>query len=98
MRPQDRAVGRNDAGKELSHPRDEPEDELRGEKHDYETVVIDSLDWLERLIWDKLCQQYGVASIEKVDGGYARGYTHALTHWRDVINLLNALRNDKNVL
>ena len=52
---------------------------LRQEKHDYESVVIDSLDWLERLVWDKLCQRYGVESIEKVDGGYARGYMHALT-------------------
>ncbi|MCX7701182.1 MAG: ATP-binding protein [Gemmataceae bacterium] len=43
--------------------------DLRSQPHDYETVVIDSLDWLERLIWDKLCGQYGVSSIEKVDGG-----------------------------
>ena len=35
---------------------------LAAEKHDYESVVIDSLDWLERLVWDKLCQQYGVES------------------------------------
>jgi hypothetical protein len=67
---------------------------LRQDKHDYQSVVIDSLDWLERLIWDELCQQYGVNSIEKVDGGYARGYTHALTHWRRVLNDLNDLRNN----
>ncbi len=66
--------------------------ELRTQQHDYETVVIDSLDWLERLIWDKLCGQYGVNSIEKVDGGYARGYTHALTFWREIIDHLNVLR------
>ena len=66
--------------------------ELRSQQHDYQSVVIDSLDWLERLIWDKLCQQYGVASIEKVDGGYARGYTHALTLWREIIEHLGALR------
>ncbi len=65
---------------------------LLNEEHDYQSVVIDSLDWLERLIWDVLCEQYGVASIEKVDGGYARGYTHALTHWRTVLNGLDALR------
>ncbi len=29
--------------------------ELRTGQHDYETGVIDSADWLERLIWDKLC-------------------------------------------
>jgi hypothetical protein len=65
---------------------------LRTEQHDYETVVIDSLDWLERLVWDKLCEQYSVASIEKVDGGYARGYMLALTLWRELLDFLNALR------
>lgn len=72
--------------------------ELRTAEHDYESVVIDSLDWLERLVWDSLCQEYGVSSIEKVDGGYARGYTHALKHWREIINHLNALRNQKGMV
>ncbi len=54
--------------------------------------MIDSLDWLERLVWDKLCEQYAVPSIEKVDGGYARGYMHALTLWREVLDHLNVLR------
>ena len=65
---------------------------LLREQHDYQTVVIDSCDWLERLIWDQLCEQYGAPSIEKVDGGYARGYTHALTQWRQVLNGLSELR------
>jgi hypothetical protein len=72
--------------------------ELRTERHEYETVVIDSLDWLERLIWDKLCAQYGVSSIEKVDGGYARGYTHALSYWREVIHQLAALRDQRGMV
>ena len=67
------------------------------DQHDFESVVIDSLDWLERLIWDALCEQYGVASIEKVDGGYARGYTHALTHWRRVLDSLNILRGSRGM-
>ena len=70
---------------------------LYAEKHDYQTVVIDSLDWLERLIWDLLCEQYGVSSIEKVDGGYAKGYTHALTQWREILNGLDALRNERGM-
>ncbi|MCC7407457.1 MAG: ATP-binding protein [Phycisphaeraceae bacterium] len=67
------------------------------EDHDFETVVIDSADWLERLVWDELCVQYGVASIEKVDGGYAKGYTHALTHWRRLIGDLDTLRNGRGM-
>jgi hypothetical protein len=62
------------------------------EQHDFGTVVIDSADWLERLVWDALCEQYGVNSIEKVDGGYAKGYTHALTHWRRLLGDLDTLR------
>jgi hypothetical protein len=64
--------------------------ELRAEQHDYETVVIDSLDWLERLVWDRVCQDSGVTSIEKADGGFAKGYTHALTYWREVLGQLAA--------
>jgi hypothetical protein len=71
--------------------------ELYSEKHRFETVVIDSLDWLERLIWDAVCQDYGVKSIEKADGGYAKGYTHALTQWREVLDGLDALRNERGM-
>jgi hypothetical protein len=70
---------------------------LMQEPHDYETVVIDSADWMERLVWDALCEQYGVANIEKVDGGYARGYTHALSHWRRVLGELDALRHTRGM-
>ncbi|MBX3433289.1 MAG: ATP-binding protein [Pirellulales bacterium] len=71
---------------------------LRTESHDYQSVVVDSLDWLERIIWDRLCQEAGVSSIEKVDGGYSKGYTAALTYWREVIDHLNALRNDRGMV
>lgn len=70
---------------------------LYSEDHDYETVVIDSVDWLERLVWDEVCREYGVKSIEKADGGYAKGYTHALTQWREVLNGLDALRKDRGM-
>ena len=70
---------------------------LYSEKHDYQTVVIDSLDWLERLVWDEVCREYGVKSIEKADGGYAKGYTHALTQWREVLDGLDALRNERGM-
>jgi len=72
--------------------------ELRSEEHPYETVVIDSLDWLERLIWDKVCSDCGVSSIEKADGGFAKGYVHAVTYWREVIEHLDALRNDRSMV
>jgi hypothetical protein len=48
------------------------------EEHSYRAVVIDSLDWLERLIWDDVCARFGVKYLEKADGGYGKGYTYTL--------------------
>src|SRR5262249_24742594 len=72
--------------------------ELQSEPHDYETVVVDSLDWLERLVWDRVCRDTGAASIQKADGGYGKGYAHALTHWREVVARLDALRNQRGMV
>jgi len=71
--------------------------ELYTAQHAFQTVVIDSLDWLERLIFDRVCQDYGVKCIEKADGGYSRGYKHALVHWRAILEGLDALRNEKGM-
>ena len=71
---------------------------LLDEPHEYRTVVIDSIDWLERLIWDHACQKYGVENIEKVEGGYGKGYTIVLTYWRQFIDLLRSLRMDKGMI
>ena len=70
---------------------------VRDEQHDSGTAVIDSLDWLERLVWDRVCADYGVKSIEKADGGYGKGYVHALTYWRQIVSLLNDIRARKGM-
>lgn len=57
------------------------------EPHDYNTIAIDSVDWLERLIWDQVVVDNGKGkSIEDI--GYAKGYTFALTYWRELLDLL----------
>jgi hypothetical protein len=63
--------------------------------HGYKTVVIDSLDWLERLIWAEVCSDKGVDSIEDI--GYAKGYTYAIDKWRAVLGALDALRSDRGI-
>lgn len=75
-------------------------DELRAlleEAHDYQTIVVDSLDWLERIIWDRVCVDFGVKSIEKADGGYGKGYVHALGYWRQFISALADIRSQKGM-
>lgn len=64
-------------------------------EHDYRTVVIDSLDWLERLIWSEVCRIKGVDSIEDI--GFGKGYGFALAQWREVLEGLDALRADRGM-
>lgn len=71
--------------------------ELFLEAHDYQTVVIDSLDWLEPLVWDHVCREANVTSIEKVGGGYGKGYTEAIGVWRKVASELENLRERKGM-
>ena len=70
---------------------------VRDGEHEFQTLCVDSLDWLERLIWDRVCADYGVKSIEKADGGYGKGYTYALTYWREIVKLLNEIRSKKQM-
>lgn len=68
---------------------------LYSEDHDRKTVIADSLDWLEPLIWAEACRKEGWASIETP--GYGRGYVQALAYWREIIDGLRALRDDKGM-
>ena len=69
--------------------------ELHDEEHDRSTLVIDSLDWLERLIWAEVEKEHSVDSIEDI--GYAKGYTFALKHWRTVLKQLERLRDARGM-
>lgn len=66
--------------------------EMETQTHDYQTVVIDSVSALERLIHDEVCRENACASIEKAGGGYGKGYNFALAHWREVMAQLDRLR------
>jgi AAA domain len=70
---------------------------LLEEEHDFGTVVVDSLDWLERVIWDDVCSEFGVKYLEKADGGYGKGYTYTLSRWRNVLDGLDALRDRRHM-
>ena len=50
---------------------------LYTDEHEYKTVVLDSLDWLEQLIWSSLAVPVasGPPSIE--GHGYGKGYQYA---------------------
>ena len=68
---------------------------LYSEEHDFSTVVVDSLDWLEPLIHTRACRDNGWSSIE--EPGYGKGYVAALALWRQYFDGLNALRDERGM-
>lgn len=70
---------------------------LYKEEHEFGTVVIDSASALEPVIWEAVCKEAQCDSIEKVGGGYGKGYTEAMTKWRQLMTALDALRSDKKM-
>lgn len=55
-------------------------DDLATEKHDYKTLVVDPINWLEPLCW--LDVTGGNGTIEEYQQGYGRGYNAAVGLWR----------------
>jgi GTPase SAR1 family protein len=64
---------------------------LAGDGHDYQTLVLDSLDALEPLIWADVCERNGWNSLK--DAGYGEGYLAADELWRFFFNCINHLRS-----
>lgn len=68
---------------------------LYKDEHDFGTVVVDSTDWLEPLIWAHVCQKNSWASIEAP--GYGKGYVEANAVWRTFLDKLNTLRMERGM-
>lgn len=68
---------------------------LYSEKHNYQTLGIDSADHLEPLIWAQACKDNGWANIEAP--GYGKGYVAALDLWRSLLDGLIALREERGM-
>lgn len=72
--------------------------------HPYLTVGIDSLDWFEPLVWEQVIKDNPVANksgkivtaIESYD--FQKGYKMAMDYWRDYVDLINRLRNEKGMM
>jgi hypothetical protein len=64
-------------------------------EHPYETLVLDSVDWLEALIWAHVAKAANKTSIESFV--FQKGYILALDRWREVLEGLDALRDQKKM-
>lgn len=70
-------------------------EELRTQKHEYKTLVIDSLDWVEPMIWKEVCRKNNWETIESP--GYGKGYNSALPEWVKLKDALMAVRDEREM-
>ena len=65
--------------------------DLLNEPHNYQTVVIDSIDWLEKLAVQKVLEKHNdKTTLAEFD--YGKGYAMLIPLFEQIIDLLNRLR------
>lgn len=62
------------------------------EEHSFKTVVIDSLDWLENIIMRDLEEKHDAKEL-----AYGRGAVMAADYWRNILEGLAVLRDQKGM-
>jgi hypothetical protein len=71
-------------------------DSLIAGDHKYKTLVIDTLDHLEKLVFAEVCKQQEKSNIEDIS--YKRGYIFAVDEWVKLTDKLSVLREKMNVI
>lgn len=74
---------------------------LHSEEHDFQTIAVDSADWLESALFDKLCKQYNRPSILDNSKGsefaFGRGMNIAVNEFSMFLQGLTSLRDNKGM-
>ena len=71
---------------------------LRNEDHAYKTLVLDTANGAERLMHEFVCERdFGGDWGERGFMGYMRGYDVALSEWRQFLNALDDLRQQRGM-
>lgn len=69
--------------------------ELLNTEHNYRTVVVDTIDTYQGLLWEHICKQGNVSSIEEM--GYGKGYTQAAEEMGRLAVDLDLLRSKRSM-
>ena len=76
--------------------------DLQRQEHVYRTLVIDTIDHVEPLVWEEMCRRMsegGRKTYEHVeDFGYQKGYLFADREWTQLFHALDAIRRDPGMM
>lgn len=69
-------------------------DELATTKTEFKSVVIDTLDWIEPLLYSATCEKYGKGKVAHIeDFGFGKGYLLAQSEARQLLVRLDRLND-----
>ncbi len=68
---------------------------LTRDEHGYRTLAIDTVDWVEPLVWRAVCDENGWDNIEAP--GYGKGYNVTADKWRELLRALEELQAAKGM-
>jgi hypothetical protein len=72
--------------------------ELSNGGHGYKTLVVDTLDWLEPLMFSFLLDTHGKKVIEEVGGGYGKYVNVVSSEWRKFMQAIDMVREKMDVV
>lgn len=66
------------------------------QEHEFQTVVVDSLDWLEQLAFEQVCRELNIRQIDE-ENSFGRGYTKCVELMSYFLTCLDRLREKKDM-
>ena len=68
---------------------------LHEQEHEFKTIAVDSIDWLETVIHKQVAEEAGESHINDI--GYGKGFAIALDLWNQFLQGMNSLRDNKQM-
>jgi hypothetical protein len=68
---------------------------LAENEHDFRTVVLDTADAVEKILWSEVVKREGKNSIEEI--GWGKGYVKANELWAEILKGFDYLRDQKGM-
>lgn len=68
---------------------------VRTQPHDFATLVLDTLDWVEKLIFKDITQAAGVVAVADIDFG--KGYPRAIPKWDFLLHQLALIQSQRRM-
>jgi len=67
-------------------------EQLYTQEHEFQTVVLDSADWLENIMINEIEKEHDAKEL-----AYGKSAVFLAEKWREILTAFDALRNDKNM-